>query len=88
MGAAPSWEEPGATNWIDARKAFFVIESRRRGGMETDEAVPFGDRAAADAFAAENAGRVVSFDQIPKDYVLGGDAPEQSGYSPAETRTH
>ena len=31
MGRAPSWDEPGATNWVDARKAFFVIESRRRG---------------------------------------------------------
>jgi len=33
MARATSWEDPGATNWIDARKAFFVIESRRQGGM-------------------------------------------------------
>lgn len=88
MGAAPSWEEPGAANWIDARKAFFVIESRRRSGMETDEAVPFGNRAAADAFAAGNGGRVVSFDQIPKIYVLGGDTSESGEHSPAEIRTN
>jgi copper chaperone NosL len=79
MGAAPSWEEPGAANWVDARKAFFVIESRRRSGMETDEAVPFGNREAADAFVLSNGGRVVSFDQIPKTYVLGGGASGQSG---------
>ena len=59
MARAPSWEEPGATNWIDARKAFFVIESRKQGGMGAAEAVPFGNRAAADAFAAANGGRVV-----------------------------
>ncbi|MHC2411751.1 nitrous oxide reductase accessory protein NosL [Bradyrhizobium diazoefficiens] len=50
MARAPSWEEPGATNWIDAKKAFFVIESRKQGGMGAAEAVPFGNRAAADAF--------------------------------------
>jgi copper chaperone NosL len=88
MGAAPSWEEPGATNWIDARKAFFVIESRRRSGMETDEAVPFGNRAAADAFVASHGGRVVGFDQIPKTYVLGSSAAEQNGYDPAQIRTN
>lgn len=93
MGAAPSWDEPGATNWIDARKAHFVIESRKRSGMETDEAVPFRDRAAAEAFAADNGGRVVSFDQIPKTYVLGGDAPgqgkhESGDYDPAQTQTN
>ena len=75
MGRAPSWENPGADNWIDARKAFFVIESRKRGGMGAAEAVPFGERAAADAFVAENGGRVVAFAEIPRDYVLGSDAP-------------
>ncbi|MBN8969974.1 MAG: nitrous oxide reductase accessory protein NosL [Rhizobiales bacterium] len=88
MAAAPSWEEPGATNWIDARKAFFVIESRRRSGMETDEAVPFASRAAADAFVASHGGRIVGFDQIPKTYVLGSGAAEQNGYDPGQIRTH
>ena len=70
----PSWEDPGATNWIDARKAFFVIESRKQGGMGAAEAVPFGNREAADAFAAANGGRVVTFTEIPSAYVLGSDA--------------
>ena len=61
MARAPSWEDPGATNWVDARKAFFVIDSRKQGGMGAAEAVPFGNRAAADAFAAANGGRVVTF---------------------------
>ena len=71
MARAPTWEEPGANNWIDARKAHFVIGSALRGGMGTDEAVPFSTREAADKFAAEHGGRVVAFDEVPRDYVLG-----------------
>ncbi len=74
MARARRWEEPGATNWVNARKAFFVIQSRRQGGMGAAEAVPFGNRAAADAFAAANGGNVVTFEQIPGAYVLGSDA--------------
>ena len=82
MARATSWEDPGATNWIDARKAFFVIESRKQGGMGAAEAVPFGNREAADAFAAANGGRVVTFAQIPRAYVLGSDAAgDQTGAS-------
>ena len=71
MARATSWEDPGATNWIDARKAFFVIESRKQGGMGAAEAVPFGNRDAADAFAAANGGRVVTFTQIPQRLCAG-----------------
>ena len=79
MARAPSWDDPGATNWIDARKAFFVIESRKQGGMGAAEAVPFGNRAAADAFVAANGGQVVTFAEIPSAYVLGSDtAGDQS----------
>jgi len=38
--------------------------------MGGDEAVPFSDRAAAEKFAGENGGRIVGFDQVPRDYVL------------------
>ena len=74
MAKAPNWDEPGATNWVDARQASFVIGSRRQGGMGGEEAVPFSDKAAADKFVAENGGRVVSFSEVPNDYVLGGTA--------------
>jgi copper chaperone NosL len=82
MAQAMSWEDPGATNWVDARKAFFVIESRKHGGMGAAEAVPFGSRAAADAFAAANGGHVVAFAEIPSSYVLGSDtAGDQTEHS-------
>lgn len=61
MAKAPSWEEPGAANWVRAEDAFFVVGSTRQGGMGGPEAVPFSDEAAAQAFAAANGGRVVPF---------------------------
>ncbi|GAB1583051.1 nitrous oxide reductase accessory protein NosL [Phyllobacterium phragmitis] len=71
MARAPSWEEPGADNWIEASKAFFVIQSDLKGGMGADEAVPFGTEDAAKAFVAEHGGVVVRFADIPKGYILG-----------------
>jgi copper chaperone NosL len=74
MAKAPNWDQPGTTNWVDAKQASFVIGSRMKGGMGGDEAVPFSDRSAAEKFAAENGGRVVAFVEVPKDYVLGATA--------------
>jgi copper chaperone NosL len=73
MGKAPSWERPGADNWIEAHRAFFVIGSRKQGGMGAPETVPFSDRLAAQKFAEENAGRVVPFTEVSRDYVLNAD---------------
>ena len=77
MGKAPSWEEPGETNWIDAKKAFYVIGSALRGGMGAEEAVPFSTRKAAEKFASENGGKVMSFGDVPRDYILGGGDTEK-----------
>lgn len=83
MAKAQSWEEPGAENWIEARKAVFVIESTMRSGMGAAETVPFGDRAAAERFVAEHGGRIVAFDDVPRDYVLGSSPlPESEQASP------
>ena len=87
MAQAANWDEPGAKNWVDARKAHFVIESRKQGGMGAAEAVPFGNRAAADAFAAANGGRVVTLAQIPSAYVLGSDSRgDQTDHAPSGAR--
>jgi copper chaperone NosL len=71
MGKAASWDKPGADNWVDAREALFVIESSVKGGMGSEEAVPFSERAAAEKFVRQNGGRIVSFTEVPRDYVLG-----------------
>ena len=68
---AADWEHPEKSGiWIDANQATFVIESRRLGGMGKPEAIPFSDRAAATAFSGEHGGRLVSFSDIPRDYIL------------------
>ena len=74
----PNWEKPGTTNWVDARKAFFVIGSRMKGGMGADEAVPFSAKEAAETFASENGGRVLAFAEVPEDYVLSATAETTS----------
>jgi copper chaperone NosL len=81
MAKAPSWDNPGVTNWVEARQAFFVIGSTKQGGMGAPETVPFSDRAAADKFAADHGGRVVTYDEVPRDYVLGSQSsmPEEPG---------
>jgi len=76
MGKAKNWDQPEAGSWIDAKKAVFVIGSARHGGMGEDEAVPFSEEAAAQAFARENGGRLVGFADMPRSYILpNGDAP-------------
>lgn len=72
MAKAASWDDPGASNWVEARSAVFVLGSSRRGGMGADEAVPFSDRSAAERFAAEHGGRVLAFAEVPRDWALGG----------------
>ena len=84
MSKAPSWEKPGETNFIDARQAFFVIGSSLRGGMGAEEAVPFSTQGAADQFAAKNGGRVVSFGEVPSEYILGTGDAEPDKLSPAK----
>jgi copper chaperone NosL len=89
MAAAQSWEEPGARNWIEARGAFYVIGSARRGGMGVAETVPFSTEAAARAFAAAHGGEVVTFDRIPADYVLGDtEAPAPAAPGPQDDGRH
>lgn len=90
MAKAPSWEEPGETNWIEAKSAFYVIGSAMRGGMGTQETVPFSTREAASGFALKNGGRVVAFDEVPQDYVLGAGAePVENGdVHPSDEKGH
>jgi copper chaperone NosL len=84
MGKAKSWDKPGADNWVDARKALFVVGSSVMGGMG-EEAVPFSDRAAAENFANKNGGRIVSFAEVPREYVLGSsEQTSAAGHEPTD----
>ncbi|CAH2601382.1 Copper-binding lipoprotein NosL [Rhodovastum atsumiense] len=68
MARARDWDQP--ETWVTAQQALFVIGSRRRSGMQTDEAIPFGEAAAAHRFAAENGGQVLRFSEIPPAYIF------------------
>lgn len=70
--ARASWDVPEPDTWIDARAAWYVIDSLRMGGMGAPEAVPFSDQAAAQGFAVEFGGAVMAFDDIPDGFILGG----------------
>ena len=78
MGRARSWEQPGPGIWVDARKAVYVIGGRLPGGMGANEAVPFADPQQANRFVAQNGGRLVHFEAMPKSYILQH-TPELAG---------
>ena len=79
MDRAASWAEPGASNWILASDAWFVMGSKQAGGMGADEMVPFGSEAGATAFVAKHGGKVLRMGDIPDAAVL---APAE-GAAPA-----
>ncbi len=76
MARAKNWDQPEPGLWVEANQAFFVIGSRRRSGMNSDEAIPFGTAVAAQKFAAIEGGRIVSFDDMPRDYILASKSGE------------
>ena len=70
MATVSDWTNTTNGKWIDARKAFYVIGSAKKGGMGATEAVPFGNQASAQDFAISHGGEVVSFGDVPRSYVL------------------
>lgn len=65
-----TWDVPGATNWIPADTAHYVVGSKAEGGMGAPELVPFGDPEKAAAFAADNGGTVMALAAIPDEAVI------------------
>jgi copper chaperone NosL len=76
LARAVDWAHPEPGAWVEARQAWYVVGSSRRGGMGGDEALPFSDETAARAFAADSGGDVIRFDQVPDSFVFGTAAPE------------
>lgn len=70
MGAAESWDTPGADNWIAADTAIYVTGAKVQGGMGAPELVPFSSREKAEAFAAAQGGQLVTLTDIPDGDVL------------------
>lgn len=83
MGRA-SWDSPENDTWIEARDAWFVIDSNKVGGMGAAEAVPFTEKSAARTFASLHGGQVTGFSDLPPAAILSA-APN----APSVTaRTH
>lgn len=71
MGKVSDWSQPNADHaWIDAKTAFYVIDSDFIGGMGAEDALPFADKALAEKFATEQGGTVVRFDEMPESYIF------------------
>lgn len=56
-----TWQAPAPGSWINASAAWFVVGSKKTAAMGGSEAIPFKERAAAEAFAAENEGHVADY---------------------------
>jgi copper chaperone NosL len=77
MARAKNWDQPEAGSWIDAKQAYYAIGSRRRSSMNTDEAIPFGNRDAAEKFVGVEGGQIVRFEQMPRDYILSSNSGDK-----------
>lgn len=75
MAGAERGQAADPAAWIDARHAYYVIESRYIGGMGAEDAMPFAQRAQAEAFAQSHGGRVVAFHDVPESYIFANDTP-------------
>jgi copper chaperone NosL len=64
MGAT-DWTSPKGA-WIDARKAFYVMGSSKKGSMGPTYA-SFADKGAAEKFAAEHGGHLMLFSDFKPD---------------------
>lgn len=76
MAKVTDWSVPNAdSDWIDATQAHYVINSKFIGGMGAEDALPFSDKAKAEKFIAEHGGQIVSFEEMPKDYIASTSVP-------------
>ncbi|SDX25932.1 copper chaperone NosL [Ruegeria halocynthiae] len=71
MGIAPSWRQPGISNWIAADGATFVVGADVAGGMGAREVVPFADPSEAKDFILKYGGTALPMSEVPEAEVLG-----------------
>ena len=86
--AITDWANPPADGLrIKLEDAVFVVNSAKRGGMGAREAVSFARREDAEKFRDQYGGEIVSYTEIPEDYLTGDDAamPHTSDAGPSHT---
>ncbi len=62
MSKSP-WETPDDEHFVDAKKAWYVVGSDKKGAMG-ETLASFSQKADADAFSVEFGGNVIGFDEI------------------------
>ncbi|MDQ2104800.1 nitrous oxide reductase accessory protein NosL [Azospirillum isscasi] len=77
VGKAADPRKPDLSVWIEARKAWYVVGSRQRGGMGEAEPFPFANEADAQRFAAGNGGTVKRFAEVKEDEILYPQTPQE-----------
>ncbi len=73
MAKTSNWNTPDPHAWVDAHKAWYVIDGKMDGhkivgGMGMPEVVPFSVKSIAETFAKKHDGKVVRMDDIPRAY--------------------
>jgi len=76
-GEVLNWEKSAPAHWINGKEAIYVIESRKKGGMNLNEVVPFSDKTSALKFINKYAGRIVTFSEVSADYIFADPGGEQ-----------
>lgn len=67
--ADANWVNPGLDNWINAYSAWYVLGSKKAGGMGIPETVPFSTKVKAVSFVKKHGGTIHKFDTIPQEYI-------------------
>lgn len=81
LGRAADPQKPDLSAWVEARQAWYVLNSGRTGGMGEAETLPFAEEGAARRFADANGGTVKRFAELTADEILTPDQPEPAAAS-------
>ncbi len=76
MTGAADPRRPDLSAWVEARRAWYVLDSGLTGGMGAAEPFPFAEEGAARAFAAAHGGTVRRFAEVTDADIL---TPPEAG---------
>ncbi|MCW2248974.1 nitrous oxide reductase accessory protein NosL [Azospirillum fermentarium] len=78
LARAADPRNPDLSAWVEARQAWFVLNSGQTGGMGEAETLPFADEGAARRFAAAHGGTVKRFTDLTVEEILMPGQPESA----------
>jgi len=85
VGRTGDPQKPDLSAWVEARQAWYVLNSGQTGGMGEAETLSFGEEAAARRFAGTHGGTVKRFAELTEDEILmPGQPPESDAVPPPD----